>query len=194
MVSREVVDFDRQARELRELQGEQIRGDQSLHRLPTIRTRFVSPRRLTPDHHPRALRKPRGPAPEGRRSGDGVGGEPRLPGLARAGASAHLSAEPMVRNGEVVRPAASLPPAGGHPIRTSTQPRRRRRRRRRRVVLSQPWNSLRISCEFWLATLSACTPSCCCVCRALRRVEASLRSASTNEPTPVVRESDSAPV
>ena len=47
---------------------------------------------------------------------------------------------------------------------------------------------------FWLATDNDCTPSCCWVCRALRRVEAWLRSASTSEPTPVVSESDRADV
>ena len=46
-----------------------------------------------------------------------------------------------------------------------------------------------MSCEFWLAIDSDWMPSCCWVCNACKRVEASFMSASTSELTPVVRAS-----
>src|SRR5579872_3731975 len=49
-----------------------------------------------------------------------------------------------------------------------------------------PWNSLRMSWLFWLAIDSDWMPSCCCVCNACKRVEASFISASTKPLTPFV--------
>ncbi len=43
---------------------------------------------------------------------------------------------------------------------------------------------------FWLAIDNDWMPSCCCVCRAWSRVEATFMSASTSEPTPDVMASD----
>ena len=56
------------------------------------------------------------------------------------------------------------------------------------------WKRRRIIELFWLAIESACTPSCCWVCRAWLRVEASFMSASTKALTPAVRLSESTPM
>jgi hypothetical protein len=41
-------------------------------------------------------------------------------------------------------------------------------------------NSARMLWLFWLAIDSACVPSCCCTCRACRRVDSAFMSASTS--------------
>ncbi len=50
------------------------------------------------------------------------------------------------------------------------------------------WKSFRIACVDWLAIESDCTPSCCCTCSAWSLVDATFKSASTSEPTPLLSE------
>ncbi len=56
------------------------------------------------------------------------------------------------------------------------------------------WKSFRIIWLFWFAIERACTPSCCWVCRAWLRVEASFMSASMKLLTPALSESDRTPM
>ena len=57
-----------------------------------------------------------------------------------------------------------------------------------RLASEAYWKSFRIDCVDWLAIESDCTPSCCCTCSAWSRVDATFKSASTSEPTPLLSE------